>query len=61
MDELNEPMEVIHKPMKNIPGDYAYCLPNSSVSSYACQDKSNLRKHCFKNKQINFGKQIVDT
>ena len=47
MDELNEPMEVIHKPMKNIPGDYAYCLPNSSVSSYACQDKSNLMKALF--------------
>ena len=47
MDELNKPMEIIHEPIKNIPGDYAYCLPNSSASSYACQDKSNLMKALF--------------
>ena len=29
MEELNEPMEVIHEPMKNIPGDHTYCLSNS--------------------------------
>ena len=28
MEELNESMEVIHEPMKIIPGDHTYCLPN---------------------------------
>ena len=43
-EELNEPMEVIHEPVKIIPGDHTYCLPNNSTSCYACQDKSNLVK-----------------
>ena len=37
-------MEVIHEPMKIIPGDHTYCLPNNSTHCYACQDKSNLVK-----------------
>ena len=44
MEELNEPMEVIHEPMKNIPGDHTYCLSNSSTPCYVFQDKSNLVK-----------------
>ena len=42
--------------------DHTYCLPNNSTLCYACQDKSNLVKaFFFKNKQINFGKQTVET
>ena len=44
MEELNESMEVIHEPMKIIPGGHTYCLPNNSTPYYACQDKSNLVK-----------------
>ena len=44
MEKLNEPMEIIHEPMKNIPGDHTYCLSNNYTPSYACQDKSNLMK-----------------
>ena len=57
-------MEVIYEPMKIILGDHTYCLPNNSPPCYACQDKSNLVKALvffFKNKQINFGKQTVET
>ena len=42
--ELNEPIEVIHEPMKVVPGDHTYCLPNNSTPCYACQNKSNLVK-----------------
>ena len=42
MEELNEPMKVIHEPMKIIPRDHKYCLPNNYTPCYACQDKSNL-------------------
>ena len=44
IEELNEPMEIIYEPMKIIPGDHTYCLPNNSTPYYACQDKSNLVK-----------------
>ena len=44
MEELNGSMEVIHEPMKIIPGDHTYCLPNNSTPCYACHDKSNLVK-----------------
>ena len=44
MEELNEPMEFIHEPMKTIPRDHTYCLPNNSTPCYACQDKSNFVK-----------------
>ena len=44
MEELNESMEVIREPMKIIPGDHTYCLPNNSTPCYACQDRSNLVK-----------------
>ena len=44
MEKLNEPMEFIHEPMKTIPGDHTYCLPNNSTPCYACQDKSNFVK-----------------
>ena len=44
MEELHESLEVIHEPMKIIPGDHTYCLPNNSTPCYACQDKSNLVK-----------------
>ena len=37
-------LDVIHEPMKIIPGDHTYCLPNNSTPCYACQDKSNLVK-----------------
>ena len=37
-------MEVIHEPMKIIPGDHTYCLPNNYTPCYACQEKSNLVK-----------------
>ena len=44
LEELNEPMQIIHEPMKTIPGDRTYCLRNNSTSCYACQDKFNLVK-----------------
>ena len=47
MEEINEPMEVIHEPMKNTPGDHTYCLSNSSTPCYVFQDKSNLVKAIF--------------
>ena len=31
VEELNKPMEVIHEPMKTIPGGHTYCLPTSST------------------------------
>ena len=31
MEILNEPMEVIHEPIKIIPGDHTYWLPNNST------------------------------
>ena len=37
-------MEVIHEPMKIIPGDHTYCLSKNSTRCYACQGKSNLVK-----------------
>ena len=37
-------MEVIHEPIKIIPGGNTYCLSNNSTPCYACQDKSNLVK-----------------
>ena len=42
MEECNEPMEIIHEPMKIIPEDYIYCSSNNYTPCYACQDKSNL-------------------
>ena len=44
MEEFNKPMKVIHEPLKNIPGDHRYCLPNNSTPCYAFQEKSNLLK-----------------
>ena len=44
MEKLNGPMEVIHEPLKIIPGDHTYCLANNFTPCYACQDKSNLMK-----------------
>ena len=44
MEELNEPMEIIHEPIKAILGDHTFCLPNNSTPCYSCQDKSNLVK-----------------
>ena len=44
MEELNEPMEIIHEQMKIIPGDHTYCLPNNSTPCYLCQGKSNFVK-----------------
>ena len=44
MEERNEPMEFIHEPMKIIPGDHTYCLPNNYTPCCACQEKSNLVK-----------------
>ena len=35
MEELNEPMKVIHEPMKIIPRDQRYCLPNNYTPCYA--------------------------
>ena len=37
-------MELIHEPVKTVPGDQTYCLPNTSTPCYACQGKSNLVK-----------------
>ena len=31
LEELNKPMEVIHEPMKTIPGGHTYCLPTNST------------------------------
>ena len=42
MEECNEPMEIIHEPMKIIPGDQRYCLPYNYTPCYTCQNKSNL-------------------
>lgn len=39
-EELNQPVEVIHKPMKIIPRDHTYCLPNNSAPFCACLGKS---------------------
>ena len=63
MEELNEPMEGIHEPMKIIPGDHTYCLTNNSSPCYACPDKSNIVKTLVSkiNKLPNFGKQTVET
>ena len=63
MEELNEPTEVIHEPMKIIPGDHTYCLTNNSSPFYACQDKSNIVKTLVSKikKLPNFGKQAVET
>ena len=36
MEKPNEEMEVIHEPMKMIPGDHIYCLLNNSIPCYAC-------------------------
>ena len=44
MEELNWPKEVIHEPIKIIPGGNTHCLSNNSTPCYACQDKSNLVK-----------------
>ena len=44
MEELNEPMEIIHELMKIIPGDHTYCLPNNSTPCYLFQGKSNFVK-----------------
>ena len=44
MEKFNEPMGVIHEPMKIIPGDNTYCLPNNSTTCYTCQDISSLVK-----------------
>ena len=44
MEELNEPMEIIHEPIKIIPRHPTYCLPDNSTPCYVCQDKSNLVK-----------------
>ena len=41
MEELNEPIEVIHEPMKLIPGHYTYCLHNKCTTCCTYQDKSN--------------------
>ena len=60
MVQLNKPMGLINEPMKVIPGDHAYCLPNNFTLCHACQDKS-CESTCFKNKQINLGKQTVKT
>ena len=43
MEKLNQPMEVIHKPMKIIPGDHTYVLPSNSTA-ICLQYKSNLGK-----------------
>ena len=40
-------MEVIHEPMKTIPGDHTCCLQNNSIICYACQDRSKLVKVLF--------------
>ena len=37
-------MELIHEPVKTVPGDHTYCLPNTSTPCYACQDKADLVK-----------------
>ena len=42
IEECNEPMEIIHEPMKIIPGDQTYCLPYNYTPWYTCQNKSNL-------------------
>ena len=47
VEELNEPIEVIHKPMKIISEDHTYWLPNNSDPFYACQNKSNFVKALF--------------
>ena len=40
MEELTEPVEVIHERMKTIPGNNS----NTSTPCYACQDKPNFVK-----------------
>ena len=44
MEELNEPMELIHELIKTLPGDHRYCLRKNSTPFHACQNKSNLVK-----------------
>ena len=44
MEELNEPIEVIHKSMKIMYGDHNYCLPNNYTPCYDFQDKTNFVK-----------------
>ena len=52
-------LDVIHEPMKIIPGDHTYCLPNNSTPCYACQDKSNLVKALIS--KINLYRSIMKT
>ena len=40
MEELTEPVEVIHERRKTIPGNNS----NTSTPCYACQDKPNFVK-----------------
>ena len=47
MEGINKTMEVIHEPMKIIPGDHTCCLPNNSPTSYDCKTNLALRKHLF--------------
>ena len=35
MEEHNEPIEVIHEPIKIIPGHHTCCLSNNSTPCYA--------------------------
>ena len=67
MVERNEPMEVIHEPVKIVPRDHSYCLPNNSSPCYDCQDKCNLvkaleklNKLTLENKQLKH-KSIMET
>ena len=44
LEKPDEPMEVIHEPIKIIHVEHIFCLSNNSPPCYACQDKSNLVK-----------------